>query len=123
MSGSEEKVKHEKAVCALMTNRTISEAAKESGYTERSLYRLLSQDEFIALYRQARWAAVGVAASRLQQSAGQAVDTLSEVMADKEASPSARVQAARVCLDMAMRAVELEDLESRIAQLESAANV
>ena len=122
MSGSEEKAKHEKAVVALMTTRTISEAAKRSGYTERSLYRLLTQEEFITLYRQARWAAVGVAASRLQQSASQAVDTLSAVMTDKEASPSARVQAAKVCLDMALRTVELEDLEARISALERGIN-
>ena len=47
-----------------------------------------------------------------------ALATLRQVMDDPEATPSARVSAAKVVLDLGLKASELEDLDERVAKLE-----
>jgi len=47
------------------------------------------------------------------------VETLRSVMQDKDAPASAKVSAAKAILETAIKAVELEDLEARIAALEA----
>ena len=76
--------------------------------------------EFQAAYREARRAAFGQAVGRLQQACSVAVTTLLEIMVDPNAPASARVRAADSVLDHTARALELEDLEARIADLERA---
>lgn len=83
------------------------------------MFRWLQEDGFRQRYRKARREAVSSAIARLQQAAASAVATLEETMKDAEAPFSARVTAARVILDMSLRAVELEDLEARISELEA----
>ncbi len=61
------------------------------------------------------------AIARLQQVSSAAVCTLETVMTDDTERGATRVAAARVVLELALRAVELEDLEQRIAMLEAAA--
>jgi hypothetical protein len=51
-----------------------------------------------------------------------AVETLEAIMQDSEAPASARVSAAKAVLEMAIKAVELEDLEARITALEQQAH-
>ena len=55
----------------------------------------------------------------LQRIADAAVDTL-RVMTDSEAPASARVQAARITLEMAVRAVEMEKIGVHLSRLEQA---
>lgn len=69
-------------------------------------------------YKEARQEAVSQAIAQLQRAAGEAVKTLEQVMADTEASASARVAAAHTVLKMSLDAVELEDLAARVDQLE-----
>lgn len=49
---------------------------------------------------------------------GEAVNTLNRVMTNGQSPPSTRVTAARVILEMAVKAVEMEDLASRVERLE-----
>jgi predicted transcriptional regulator len=118
MAVKSENSKHDKVVEALLSTRTIKEDSERSKVPERTLYRIMSDEDFARLYREARWLSISMASSKLQQISGQAVDTLSEIMTDKEASASARVNASKTVIDLALRAYELEDMESRIARLE-----
>ncbi len=63
---------------------------------------------------------MGQAVARLQHMSTHAVTVLATVMADKTTPPSTRVMAAKSILEFAIRAVELEDLEARLAVLEQA---
>jgi hypothetical protein len=54
----------------------------------------------------------------LQQVCGEAVIALRTVMTNPTARESARVSAARAVLELALRAVEFEDLEARMQVLE-----
>lgn len=107
-----------KALSALMAGASVTDAAQQAGVSERTLYRYLADSTFDAAYRAARRRAVGQATTKLQQIAGEAVEMLRAVMTDTEASDRARVAAASKILDLAYKAVELDDLESRIKALE-----
>jgi hypothetical protein len=110
--------KHEQAISALLTQPTLAEAATTVGVGEATLRRWLQQASFQVAYRQARREAVSQAIARLQQVTTVAVSTLEDIMTDPTARESARVTAARAVLELAIRGVELEDLDVRIAALE-----
>jgi hypothetical protein len=121
MIGHGEKLsrKQDQAITALVTCPSITEAAAHCELAEVTLRRWLKQDGFQAAYREARRAVVQHAIVQVQQATGDAVETLRNVMQDPEAPASARVSAARVVLETAVKAVELEDLEARIMALET----
>jgi hypothetical protein len=111
--------KQHKAIAALLSEPTIAGAAARVGVNETTLHRWLSDSAFNDVYRQARCEAVGQAVARLQQFSSGAVYVLATVMADKHTPPSTRVIAAKAVIEYAIKAVELEDLEARIAALEA----
>jgi hypothetical protein len=120
MKGAGEKLtrKQEVAIAALLTAPTIADAAYAASISEPTLWRWLQREDFQTAYRQARREAVSQAVAYLQRVAGEAVDTLRAVMQDAQKPASARVSAARAVLDLAIRGVELEDLEARMHVLE-----
>lgn len=115
--------KQDRAILALLTSSTLSEAAKAAGIGEATLWRWLQLPDFQEAYREARRQAVNQAITRLQQATGEAVETLRNIARDDEAKDSARVTAAKVILEMAFKAVELEDLTARVEELERSAEV
>ncbi len=123
MKGHGEKLtrKQEVAIAALLLEPTISEAAKSAGIGETTLWRWLQMESFQVAYANAKKEAVSQAIARLQRITTKAVDALEDVMADIEAPAGSRVTAARVVLEMSLKAVELEDLATRVEQLEKTA--
>jgi len=110
--------KMEAAIAALLTAPTIAAAAHAVGVSEITLWRWLQREEFQVRYREAKSQAVAQSIARLQQVSGEAVETLREVMANTESPASSRVAAAKAVLEMAIKAVELEDLTARVEELE-----
>jgi uncharacterized membrane protein YccC len=110
--------KMEDAIAALLTQRNVDEAARTAGIGTRTLLRWMKEPEFQTAYWEARRAAFGQSVARLQQASGAAVSTLLKVMADANATASTRVRAADSVLDHAARAIEIEDFEVRVAELE-----
>jgi hypothetical protein len=83
-------------------------------------FRWLQEPDFQREYQEARKQAVSQAIAQLQQATTQAVATLVEIMSDQEATPTSRVSAAKTVLEMSMKAIELDDLATRIERLEQA---
>jgi len=110
--------KKDQAVMALITEPTMKAAADKIGITPRTLYKWLKMPEFRSAYMAAKREAVTVAVARLQQAAAEAVEALRSIMNDPKKPASARVSAARAILEMAIKAIEIEDLEVRIEELE-----
>jgi hypothetical protein len=110
--------RQEKAILALLSQPTIQAAAKAAKISERTLYLWLKEPAFSAAYREARATAVSQAISRLQQVSGEAVTTLQDVMKDPQAPAPARVTAATKILELALRGIELAELQRRIQELE-----
>jgi len=119
--GGKLKRKQETAIAALLTEPTIGSAAARVGVGEVTLWRWLRRADFQDQYRQARREVVSQAIAALQQASWEAVGTLRQVMADSEAPATSRVSAAKAVLELALRAVELEDLQERVRALESRA--
>jgi hypothetical protein len=101
-----------------MTQRNLEDAARTVGIGIQTLVRWLKLPEFQDAYREARRAAFGQSVARLQHASSAAVSTLLKVMVDPNAPASSRVRAADSVLDHTMKAIEIEDIEARVAALE-----
>ena len=110
----------EKALAALLSERTVEAAATSAKVGLRTLWRWMKTPAFAAAYREARAMVVSHAISRLQQASADAVDTLTAVMNDQTIPAPARVQAAKTVLEMAVKGTELAELHRRLDDLEQA---
>ena len=112
--------RQEQSITALLVQGSLQAAAAASGIHEKTLRRWLREDAvFQMAYREARRAVVQHAIVQVQHATGEAVETLRNVMQDRESPASARVSAAKVILETAVKGIEIEDLEARIAALEA----
>ncbi len=112
--------KQEEAIVALLTQRNIDEAAKAVGIAPNTLLKWMKQPEFDAAYREARRAAFRQSVARLQQGASAAATTMLKTMIDANTPASTRLRAAECVMNHATKAIELEDIEARLAALEAA---
>jgi hypothetical protein len=113
--------KKEEAVAALLAQRNTEDAARTAGVGTKTLLRWLQLPEFQEAYRDARRAAFSQSIARLQQAASAAASTLLKIMVDPQAPPSCRIRAADSVLNQAAKAMEIEDIEARVSELERAA--
>jgi hypothetical protein len=113
--------KQEETIAALLTQRNLDEAAKAAGISMRTLMRWLKLSEFQAAYREARRTAYSQAVAKLQQGATAAATTLLKVMLDQGTPASVKVRAAECVMNHSSKAIEIEDVEYRVAELERAA--
>ena len=114
--------KKEEAIASLLTQRNIEEAARAIGIGANTLLRWLQVPEFKDAYRKARRDAYSQAMARIQQASGAAVSTLLKVMVDPNTPASSKVRAADSILDHSAKAIEIEDIEARVSELERAAD-
>jgi hypothetical protein len=113
--------KMEEAVAAVLTQKNLEEAARSVGIGTATLLRWQKMPEFKAALRQARRDAYSQSIGRLQQATSAAVSTLLKTMVDPGTPPSTKVRAADSVLSHAAKAIELEDIEARVSELERAA--
>ncbi len=108
----------EDAIAALLTQRNVDEAARTAGIGTRTLLRWMKEPEFLTAYREARRAAFGQSIARMQQASSAAVSTLLKVMVDASTPASTKVRAADSVLNHSAKAIEIEDIEVRVTELE-----
>jgi hypothetical protein len=122
MAGFSDKVggKKDSAVLALLTARSVEEAARATNVPVRTLYRWMKEPAFKAAYRAAKREAYGQAIARLHQMASAAVSTVGKVMVDPATPPATKVRAADSILNHTAKAIEIEDIEARVTELERA---
>jgi hypothetical protein len=113
--------KMEEAVAAVLTQKNLEEAARSVGIGTATLLRWQKMPEFKGALRQARRDAYSQSIARLQQATGAAVSTLLKTMVDAGTPASTKVRAADSVLSHAAKAIELEDIEARVSELERAA--
>jgi hypothetical protein len=113
--------KKDEVLAALLSCRSIDEAARASGLATNTVLRWMQEPEFAAALRAARRAAFDQAVTRLHQASGAAVSSVLKIMLDGNGPASTRFRAAAFVLDNTSRAIELEGLEARVAELEHAA--
>ena len=121
MAGSGRRNADDAVLAALAAGRTVLEAAKASGVSERTVARRLSEPAFCERLNAARAALFDQTLGKLANAAAAAVDALATLMA--EGPPSVRLGAARAVLELGTKLRESVELERRIAILEGRTNV
>ena len=87
-------VTDEQIISALLNNRTMKEAAQSIGLTERTVYTRMQEDDFKVLYKAVKADLIRGSVFSINQQLGAALDTVVEIMQDKNVSPAIRLQAA-----------------------------
>jgi hypothetical protein len=125
MSGNVAKFgqKKEEAIVALLSTRTVEDAARSCNTSARTLYRWLKERDFDAAYRAGKKAAYGQSIARLHHLSSAAVSMLGKVLLDPATPPATKVRAADSILNHVVKAIEIEDHEARLSELERNAYV
>ncbi len=108
----------ERAVLALLSEKTIAEAAEKARVNEKTLRRWLSDDEaFQAEYAAAREAAYQAGIYRAQALTGRAMDTLEELL-DAKKYPNVRLGAARTVAEIGIHQHDAETIMQKLDEIE-----
>ena len=118
--GSQFGRKKEAAVAALLTQRNLDEAAKAVGISTNTLLNWMKVPEFQKAFRDARRQAFSQSIARLQQGTTAAATTLLKMLIDQSTPPAVRARVADSIFNRAAKAIEIEDIEARVSELERA---
>src|SRR5438045_7040000 len=110
--------KQEQAIAALLTQRNMEDAARAAGIGIRTLLRWMKDPGFEKAYREARREAFGQSIARLQQGTSAAATTLLKLLIDASTPASVRARVADSIFNHAAKAIEIEDIQARLAALE-----
>ena len=113
--------KKEEVIAALLTHRSVEEAARTVGIDPSTLLRWLEIPEFKAAFRKARREAVHQSVARMQHATGAASVTILKLMTDPNVPAAVRLRAAECVFDRAIKGIELEDIAARVTALEQSA--
>jgi hypothetical protein len=112
--------KQEEAIAALLSQRSIEDAAHVVGVAEKTLRRWMQEPQFNAHYLRARREGVSQAVARMQQATGAAGTVALKLMTDSNVPAAVRLRAAEFVFDRSIKGIELEDIEARVSELERA---
>jgi hypothetical protein len=115
--------KQEDAIIAFLSNPRIEDAARVANVGARTLMRWLKEPVFEKAYMKARRTAFRHSLARLQQMSGAAVSTLGKIMVDQASPAPTRVRAAECIINQGAKAIEIEDIDVRVSELERAAEI
>lgn len=107
-----------RALEALLNSRTRSEAAKLAGVAESTMRRYLHEDDFRREYESRQGEILDDAVSNAKRTLSQSLETLSNIMDDREVAPSVRMSAARSLFDSKIKLIETQDLIEKIEKFE-----
>jgi len=99
-------VSDEEIIAAILQHGTLREAAEAAGIAPRTIYDRMEDREFRALYMAAKNDIIRGAVFSINQKLSQAIDTVAEIMADKENNPATRLQAAQTIINNAGKFAE-----------------
>ena len=109
--------RHE-AIAALLSHRSVEEAARAVGIAPNTLRRWMKQPDFDAAYREAKRDVFSQSIARLQQASSAAASTLIKLAVDPSTPAATRLRAANSILDRSGKAIETEDTQARLTALE-----
>ena len=122
MARSREKIggRKEAAILALLTARSVEDAARAANVPPRTLYRWMQDPNFDAAFRRTKRMTFGQSLARFQQAAGAAAGIMLKIMVDNTVPATTRLKAAVSVFSHARDAIETEEIEARLAALERA---
>jgi len=112
--------RQQRAIAALLTSKSVAEAAASAKVGERTLYRWLAEDRaFRAALLAAEGDLLATTTRRLLGLQGQALEAL-EYLLTRGESEGVRLRAAQVALELSLKLRELTCIEQRLQALEQA---
>ena len=105
-------------ISALLSCPTIKQASDEVGLSEQAVYSRLRKPDFREKLQNARNDQFQVISSKLEDANFRALDTLINILDDKEVGAGVKVRAAQTLLDLSLKNREQADIISRIQNLE-----
>lgn len=105
-------------ISALLTCPTIKLASNEVGLSEQAVYSRLRKLDFRKKLQNARDNQFQVISSKLEDANFRALDTLINILDDKEVGGGIKVRAAQTLLDLSLKNREQADILTRIQNLE-----
>jgi hypothetical protein len=117
--GAKGEATRERAVIAVLSERTVAAAARQAGVGERTLRRWMAEDHAFQVELQtARRAAFENGISRVQALTTRAVEALDDLLTERD-HPSVRLGAARTIVELAMHQRDADILLKRLKELEA----
>jgi len=113
--------KQQKAIAALLSERTARDAAKTAGVGERTLYKWLGEPGFRGALRSAEADILDDVTRRLTAGQRLALDTL-EKLIQSARHESTKLTACVSWLNMYLKFRDMKDIEDRLTALEAAQN-
>lgn len=95
---NETAISDEEIIAALLTSGTIKAAAAQAGLSQRAIYDRMTDREFNAKYSAAKSDIMREAVNRINDKLTKAIDTIAEIMENKETAAATRLQAAQAII-------------------------
>ena len=116
--GAKSAAVRERAIVALLSEKTIADAAKKAKVDEKTLRRWLSKDEaFQDEYAAARQAVFQSGINRVQALTAKAVDTLEDLL-DEKINANVRLGAARTVAEIGIHQHDAETILRKLDEME-----
>ena len=120
MAQNKKAVSDEEIIAAILQHGTLKEAAQAVGLTPRAIYDRMEDSNFRSLYMRAKDDIIRGAVCSINQKLAQAVDTVAEIMQDKDINPATRLQAAQTIINNAGKFAERLTRDEYNSRAESA---
>ena len=92
---------NEKIIAALLQHGTVRDAAAAAGTTPRTVYDRMRDKDFQADYMRAKSDIIRGAVFSINEKLSLAIETIADIMQDKDTNPATRLQAAQTILQTA----------------------
>lgn len=112
-------VKQEKAIAALLSERTIRDAAKKTGVSEKTIYLWMNESAFRGALREAERGVLDDVTRRLNTGQRIALDTL-EKLIQSARHESTKLNACVQWLNLFVKYRDMQDIDERLTALEAA---
>ena len=107
-----------RTIAALLSTTTIAEAADMTGVSTRTIQRWQEDPVFRDELSKQEGEAVTIVSRRLVALADIAVETIKDILRDKEIPPGVKLRASEAVLTNLLRLREMVDLDRRLTELE-----
>ncbi len=112
------KPKQEKLLLAMLTQPNLTKAIEEAGISKKTAYKYQSDPVFKTEYLKQRKEIMSRVTGLLQQASADGVKILYDIAKDTNQPAHARVQAVRTILEYAYKGIELEEIQTRLEEVE-----
>ena len=109
--------KKSKAIVALLSGKTNSQAAQSAGVTERTIYRWLSERSFQTELREAERQIIESSTRQMSSLQEKAINVLDQLLESQDVSPQIRLRTANSILRLSL-AYRDRNIERRLYELE-----